>query len=80
MGNSLVSITARVATLTIVSIVLVTSVAAQQNDLQLVQNATATVTNGTRIALVIGNGASATARPLKNPANDAYKFILKRIQ
>ena len=71
MGNFLVSITARVATLTIISIVVVTFTAAQQNDRQLVQNATPTVTNGKRIALVIGNGAYATAPPLKNPPNDA---------
>ena len=71
MGNFLVSITARVATLTIVSIAVAISVAAQQNDRQLVQNATPTVTNSKRIALVIGNGAYATAPPLKNPPNDA---------
>ena len=57
MANFLVSITARVATLTIISIVVVTFTAAQQNDRQLVQNATPSVTNSKRIALVIGNGA-----------------------
>jgi hypothetical protein len=71
MVNFFVSIIARVATLTIVSIVLAISAVAQQNDRQLVQNATPTVTNGKRIALVIGNGAYATAPPLKNPPNDA---------
>ncbi|HEX3145642.1 MAG TPA: caspase family protein, partial [Pyrinomonadaceae bacterium] len=71
MGNFLVSITARVATLIMVSILLGASAASQQNDRQLVQNATPTVTNGRRIALVIGNGAYATAPPLKNPPNDA---------
>ena len=71
MSSSLVSITACIATLTIVSIVLVTSAAGRENDRQLVRNATPTVTNGKRIALVIGSGAYATTPPLKNPPNDA---------
>jgi len=71
MGNFLVSITARVTTLIIISIVVATFTAAQQNDRQLVQNATPTVTNSKRIALVIGNGAYATAPPMKNPPHES---------
>ncbi len=53
-------------------IVLVFGTSYAQQDRQLVQNGSAqSSTANKRIALVIGNGAYASAPPLKNPPNDA---------
>jgi hypothetical protein len=63
---------ARLFILLTIPLLLVSSVLAQESNRQLVQNGSqSATTNSKRIALVIGNGAYASAPPLKNPPNDA---------
>jgi Caspase domain len=53
------------------TLVLLSPVAAQEQNRQLTQNGPPAGTSSKRIALVIGNGAYTSAPPLKNPPNDA---------
>jgi len=54
------------------SMLMLSGARAQEPNRQLVQNGSQpATTNSKRIALVIGNGAYASAPPLKNPPNDA---------